>query len=217
MWLALSNGIRNGDNSYTGDLHRMTGPPFNAPFDASRVAHVKVGAATLSFDDATTGNLTANVLGVNIYKKITRFEYASPVPACAAAGTPGALPNYQDLWWKSPAHSESGWGVFITHQGDTLFVAIFTYAADGRGMWLSGSNVARTGNATYSGALFRGVGPPYTAAQWDRSKVAMAPVGSVSLSFADANNATMTYTVDTVTQAKTLTRHVFATPGTVCR
>jgi YVTN family beta-propeller protein len=217
LWLVMSNGTRNGDNSYTGDLYRMTGPPFNAVFDPAKVVNTRVGAATLAFDNATTGNLTANVLGVNIYKKITRFEYANPVPQCAAGGASGTLPNYQDLWWKSPANSEPGWGVFITHQGDTLFVAIFTYAADGRGMWLSGSNVTRTGNGTYSGALFRGIGPPYTAAQWDRSKVALAPVGTVSLTFADAGNATMTYTVDTITQTKAITRHQFATPGTVCR
>ncbi|HET7731533.1 MAG TPA: YncE family protein [Usitatibacter sp.] len=217
MWLVMSNGIRNGTNSYTGDLYRMTGPAFNQPFDATRVASTKVGAATLSFDDAANGNLTANVGGLSIYKKITRFEYSAPVPVCSAGASPGALPNYQDLWWKSPAGSESGWGVYITHQGDTLFVAIFTYAADGRGLWVSGSNVARTGNGTYSGALYRGVGPPYTAAQWDRSKVAQAPVGSVSLAFSDANNATLTYTMDTVTQTKAITRNVFATPATVCR
>jgi hypothetical protein len=217
MWLVMSNGARNGDNSYTGDLYRYTGPAFSAPFDPKKVSQVKVGAATLSFADAANGNLTANVNGVNIFKKITRFEYASPVPVCAANGAPGALPNYQDLWWKSPAGSESGWGVYITHQGDTLFVAIFTYAADGRGMWISGSNVAKTGNGTYAGPLYRGAGPPFTAAQWDGSKVSSVPVGSVNLSFPDANNASMTFTVDTITQTKSLTRNVFAAPATVCR
>jgi YVTN family beta-propeller protein len=217
MWLVMSNGARNGDNSYAGDLYRMSGPPFGAPFDPSKVSQVKVGAATLSFSDAANGNLTATVNGVNLFKKITRFEYATPVPACAVGGSPGAVPNYQDLWWKSPAGSESGWGVYITHQGDTLFVAIFTYGSDGRGMWVAGSNVAKTGNGTYSGALYRGVGPPYTAAPWDRSKVSMAAVGSVTLSFADAANGTMTYTIDTITQTQAITRTAFASPATACR
>src|SRR5262249_8515022 len=29
--------------------------------------------------------------------------------------------SYEGLWWKSPAGSESGWGVSIEHQGDILF------------------------------------------------------------------------------------------------
>lgn len=217
MWVVMSNGARNGTNSYTGDLYRMTGPAFNTPFDPKKVVQTKVGVATLSFDDATNGNLTANLNGVSIYKKITRFEYASPVPTCVSGGAAGALPNYQDLWWRSPAGSESGWGVYITHQGDTLFVAIFIYGTDGRGIWVSGSNVAKTGNGTYSGPLYRNVGPPFTSVQWDRSKVATAPAGSVSLAFSDANNGTLTYTLDTVTQSKPITRIAFAAPGTVCK
>src|SRR5262245_12357827 len=44
-----------------------------------------------------------------------------------STGTPSpqnfAVPpavSYQALWWASPAGSESGWGVNIAHQGDTL-------------------------------------------------------------------------------------------------
>ncbi|HEX4782635.1 MAG TPA: hypothetical protein VH301_17895, partial [Usitatibacter sp.] len=35
--------------------------------------------------------------------------------------------NVQGLWWRSPAGSESGWGVNITHQSNTLFATWFTY------------------------------------------------------------------------------------------
>src|SRR4051812_12846799 len=45
-------------------------------------------------------------------------------------------PSYQGLWWNAPAGSESGWGVNITHQGSTVFATWFTYAADGKGIWL---------------------------------------------------------------------------------
>lgn len=44
--------------------------------------------------------------------------------------------NFQALWYRSPAESESGWGVNITHQGNILFATWFTYDRQGTGMWL---------------------------------------------------------------------------------
>lgn len=217
MWLVMSNGTKVGANSYAGTLYRTTGPTFNAGFDASKVTRTPVGNATLTFTDADNAVLTATVNGVELVKRITRQVFAAPVPTCEANGPAGALPSYQDLWWNAPAGSESGWGVNIAHQGNTLFVTWFTYAPDGRGMWLVGSNVARTGNATYAGTLFRAVGPAFHASPWDPSSVRLAAVGQVSFVFSDAANGTMSYTVDGVSQSKAITRQAFAAPPTVCR
>ena len=38
-----------------------------------------------------------------------------------------AQTSYEGLWWNSPANSESGWGLNITHQGNILFATWFTY------------------------------------------------------------------------------------------
>jgi YVTN family beta-propeller protein len=217
LWLVMSNGEHQGNNSYTGALHRTTGPAFSAPFDPSRVAYAQVGSATFSFSDANTGTLTATVDGVTISKPITRLVFGAPVPTCVSAGAPGAPPNYQDLWWKSPAASESGWGVNIAHQGDTLFATWYTYGADGRPLWLSASNLARTGNGTFSGELTRSWGPPFNATPWDPAKVTRMGAGHVSFAFSDANNGVMTYTLEGVTQSKAITRFVFSAPATVCR
>ena len=36
--------------------------------------------------------------------------------------TSGPVPvSYQGIWWNAPANSESGWGLNIAHQADTLF------------------------------------------------------------------------------------------------
>ena len=35
-----------------------------------------------------------------------------------------------------PNGAESGWGVSLTHQGDIIFVAWFTYDFDGSALWL---------------------------------------------------------------------------------
>jgi len=217
MWLAMSNGWRNGDNSYTGDLYRMSGPPLGTAFDAAKVKATKVGAATVSFVDAQNGNFTAQVNGVQFFRKISRFNYTPQGSKCTTGGVAGPSTNYQDLWWRSPAGSESGWGIFLTHQGDTLFLAWFTYGGDGRPTWLVASNVAKSASGSYTGTVFRAVGPPFSASPWDAKQVKLAPAGSVTLTFSDPDNATLAYTVDTQSASKSLTRFAFSTPKTVCQ
>lgn len=218
MWLVMSNGRRTATNTFSGELHRTTGPAFNAmPFLPSQVQKTLVGNATLTFTDASNGTLAATVNGVTINKPITRQVFAAPMPTCTAGGAAGSAPNYQDLWWNAPAGSESGWGVNVTHQGDILFVTWFTYEANGRGMWLVGSNVARTGNGIYSGKLYRTIGPPFNASSWNPAQVVKTEVGTVTLAFGSANGGTLSYTVSGVSQSKNITRQSFATPATVCR
>jgi hypothetical protein len=218
MWLVMSNGRKIANNTYSGELYRTSGPPFSAvPFNPSQVQKMQVGTATLRFSDAGNGTLAATVNGVTVNKSITRQIFGAPVPTCTAGGSAGAQPNYQDLWWNSPAGSESGWGMNITHQGDILFVTWFTYAANGRGMWLVGSSVAKTGNGTYSGKLYRTTGPPFNAAPWNPASVAKSEVGTVTLAFSDANHGVLSYNVSGIAQEKNITRQSFATPATVCR
>jgi hypothetical protein len=218
MWLVMSGGERVGDNSYAGALYQTRGPAFSAkPFDAAAVAAAPVGSAGFTFNDRDSGTFTYTVNGVSGTKAIERQVFAGPVPACSAGGAPGGLPNYQDLWWGAPAGSESGWGVNIAHQGDTLFVTWFTYAPGGKGMWLVGSNVAKVGNSTYSGTLYRTVGMPFDAAGWNPARVGVAAAGQATFVFSDAGTGTFTYTLDGVTQAKAITRQVYASPATVCR
>jgi YVTN family beta-propeller protein len=214
LWLVMSNGARTATNTYEGALYRTTGPAFGSPFDPARVGRTQVGAATLTFTDANTGTLVATVDGTQIRKSISRQVYASPVPTCTLGGSAGALPNYQDLWW-NPA--ESGWGMNVAHQGDVLFVTWFTYGADGRGMWLVGSDVRKTGNATYAGTLYRTAGPPLTMTPWDPARVTRIPAGSIAFTFTDASNGVATYTLDGMTQSKAITRQLFASPASVCR
>ncbi len=124
--------------------------------------------------------------------------------------------NVQGLWWNSPAFSESGWGINLTQQGDVLFATWFTYDTDGSGLWLVMANGAKTGNASYSGALYRTTGPAFSASPWNPSQVSATAVGSASLTFSDANNGTFAYTVNGVSQSKPIVREVFASPVPTC-
>jgi len=171
----------------------------------------------VSFVDAQNGNFTAQVNGVQFFRKISRFNYTPQGSKCTTGGAAGPTTNYQDLWWRSPAGSESGWGIFLTHQGDTLFLAWFTYGGDGRPTWLVASNVAKSASGSYTGTVFRAVGPPFSASPWDAKQVKLAPAGSVTLTFSDPDNATLAYTVDTQSASKSLTRFAFSTPKTVCQ
>ncbi|HZZ91750.1 MAG TPA: YncE family protein [Usitatibacter sp.] len=217
LWLVMSSGAATSTNSYSGTLYQTAGPAFNAaPFDPAKVTRTPVGTATFTFTDEFNGTFAYTVNGVSDSKPITRQVYDSRLPVCTLGGTTTAAPNYQALWWASPAGSESGWGLNITHQGDTLFATWFTYGPDGKGMWLVGSNLARTGNGVYAGTLYRTVGPPWNANPWNPAMVATSPVGNATLTFTDASTATFAYTVNGISQAKTLVRQVFASPETAC-
>ncbi len=217
MWLVMPNGAKSAPDTYGGPLYRTTGPAFSSPaFDPARVTVTQVGTATFAFGDADNGTFTYTVNGVTQAKPITREVFASPVPTCTQTGTPQAT-NFQDLWWHAPANSESGWGINITHQADTIFATWFTYAADGKGMWVVMANGARSAPGTYSGDLFRTTGPAFDAVPWDPARVVATQVGRGTFTFTDAANGTFAYTLDGVTQTKAITREEFATPATVCK
>jgi YVTN family beta-propeller protein len=221
-WLTMT-AARSAESVYTGTLFQSNGPAFSAvPFDPNLVMRTAVGTGVLSFGDAENGTFAYTVNGVHQTKVITRQVFG-PLPTCVW-GVQQDLTiaaNYQDLWWAAPPGSESGWGVNFTHQGNTIFATWFTYDFDGSPLWLS-ATAAKTGARIYSGQLIRTTGPAFDAQPFDTSAVTRAPVGTLTLDFADGNDARFAYTVAlpgsvVVTQTKPITRQVFRAPGTVCR
>ena len=120
---------------------------------------------------------------------------------------PAAL-NFEGLWWKSPAGSESGWGINLAHQGDVIFATWFTYDGNGNGWWLT-MTASATGAASFGGTLFETRGPAFSAVPFRPADVTATPVGSGTLTFSDANNGTFAYTVKGVSQSKAITRQIF--------
>ena len=116
--------------------------------------------------------------------------------------------NYQGLWWRSPAGSENGWGVNITHQGQILFATWFTYDTDGTGMWLVMPTSTRSGDS-WSGDLYRTTGPGFGVTPWAGTVNATA-MGSATFTFADSNNGTFAYVVNGVSQSKPITKQAFS-------
>jgi len=122
---------------------------------------------------------------------------------------------YQGLWWNAPAGSESGWGIGIAHQEDVIFAAWFTYNAAGNPWWLVMTAVKGTGH-DYSGTLYETRGPAFNATPFNPASVVSTAVGTGTLAFADVDNGTFDYTVNGITQSKTITRQLFATPVPRC-
>jgi len=221
MWLVLANGAQStsNPNSYSGDLFRTTGPSFDvATWDSTKVVATKVGTASFTFTDRNTGTFAYTVNGVTQSKPILREVFGSPVPTCAESGAPSTS-NYQDLWWHSPANSESGWGINITQQGSVIFATWFTYDSTGKGQWIvMAQGVQGTGSASnsWSGSLFKTTGPAFSAATFDPNMVAATQVGTGTFTFTDASNGTFAYTVNGTAGSKAITRESFATPASVC-
>lgn len=183
----------------------------SATFNALTNAVVRERAALSGGTNAGCGYHLFNGIDATYLDTIAAF-----MDKYTAATLATATPNVQGLWWKSPASSESGWGVNLTQQGDILFATWFTYDADGRGLWLVAPALVRTGSG-YSGALYRTTGPAFSANPWNGGAVVATEVGTATLAFADADTGTFTYTYAGVTQSKPITRQAFATPATVCR
>jgi len=131
--------------------------------------------------------------------------------------TIGNPPNYQGLWWNAPAGSESGWGLDIAHQGDTLFATWFTYDTDGSATWLVVPGAVKGDTGAYSGPIYRASRTPSSDGtfQLDASTTA-SQVGTASFSFTDPDNGAFAYVVDGVSQTKPIARQVFALPKTTC-
>jgi len=203
---------------YAGTVYRTTGPAFDsADFSsAGPVTAVAAGIATITLPGGNTGTFTYTVDGVSQTKTITRQVFG-PMPSCTLGGAAGATPNYQGLWWRAPAGSESGWGVNLTHQGDVIFATWFTYDSSRRGIWLVMPNGRRTGPSTFTGELYRTTGPAFDSATWNASSVSATEVGSATFAFTDSGNGTFTYTVGGASASKPIVRQVFASPATVCR
>ena len=129
--------------------------------------------------------------------------------------TPFLPAAYQGLWWNAPAGSESGWGIGIAHQEDVIFATWFTYNAAGNPWWLV-MTAAKGAGADYSGTLFETHGPAFNATPFNPALVVPTAVGTGTLTFADVDNGTFAYTVNGISQTKTITRQLFATPVPKC-
>jgi hypothetical protein len=226
-WYVMPRGERTSmAEEFEGTLYQTTGPDFTfATFDPSQVTPYPVGTLRFRFSDANNGAMEAVVNGVRVQKAITRQVFASLVPFCDT-NRYTSTQNYTDLWWNSPAGSESGWGLFLTHQGlaarsDNVFAVWFMYV-NSAPAWFVAPNVVRvpaesSGTLqTYRGTLYRTSGPPFNAPAWNSAAVKPVALGTMTLVF-EEDRAILTWTVGYLSGQKRLVREAFSNIRTYCR
>ena len=102
------------------------------------------------------------------------------------------------------------------NEGDIIFAAWFTYNTDHTPLWLV-ATMPLDATGSFTGTLYRLSGPPYSAMPWDPANVKVTAVGDARLTFASGTQALFAYTVDGVSQGKTITREFLRSPGTYCQ
>jgi hypothetical protein len=218
LWLVMSNGVMQSDGlTFTGDLYRTTGPAFNAnpftPIGASNLT--QVGTMTVSFVDVNTATLRYTVNNVEVSKGVQRQVFGTRAAACfPTTASRTTATNFQDLWWNA---DESGWGVNVTHQDNTLFATLFTYDAAGKGLWLVMSSGTKQADGSYSGTLYRTAGPAFDSIPFTPiGSSDITSVGTRRLAFSDGVTGTLTYTYNGSTVTKQIKRQEFSSPLPLC-
>ena len=116
------------------------------------------------------------------------------------------MATYADLWWGGSA--QNGWGVAINQQYRTLFSVWYTYDQSGRTVWFVIPGGTWTAANIFTGTAYRTTGSAWLTG-YNAAALQATPVGTVTFTFHDRDNATMSYTVEGVTQSKPITRQPF--------
>ncbi len=197
VWYVMSNCPLSG-NGCTGPLYRVSGgtSPAVAWNDAGKTV-TNVGTGTLTFSDADNGYFSFALDGAIGSKAITR-------QSIAAGSIPPSV-DYTDLWWNP---NESGWGVALTQQYATIFATWYAYDGGGAPRWYVASNCPLVGMGC-NGDLYQVTGGSPLTSPWNGAGRLTTRVGSITFAFADANNGTMSYSINGVNGSRTVTRQAF--------
>ena len=243
LWLVASDLSRQADDSFQGSLFRVKqGTPLTHVNGTPAVSFPdgveEVGTISISFNDQTWGQasfeLTMDGRTYRNSKWLTRLNFQANPPSCTAvAGSRASATNYQDLWWND---KESGWGMHVSHEGDVIFAAWYTYAPDQKPLWHVASAMRKQMDGSYVGSVYEVTGfaldtiggsieqSPWVTVSNDLSKVyrdaAHFPpeeVGTARLAFTNGEQGTMSYTARGATATKQITRMVIGANAPLCQ
>lgn len=215
LWFLVSGADLQADGSYRGDLFRYTGAPFSQTVPNAVNSTTQAGTARLRYTNADTIEFSYTIGTQTQTKTVSRFNLSNDVLSCAATTAPRTnASNFTDLWWNP---QQQGWGLNIVHQGNVIFFGWYTYGPDQRPMWVTGTG-QRQPNGSFTGDLNRpSSGTPWSQINGNPATTFPVPkVGTFTLNFSDGENASFNWTLDGVTQTRTLSRFNFGSPATVC-
>jgi len=214
IWFLVSGAVRQADSSYLGQIFRFTGRPFSQINGTANDPGVASGSARFTALDNGDMRFDYTLDGVSQSKVVRRLA-AGKVPLCSfVQGDRRTARNHTDTWW-NPA--ESGWGIQFIESENRIFLAWYTYANDGKPMWITGL-LERQPDGRYLGALNRpAAGTPFSLIAGPATSFPLPEVGAATLSFSDGRRGSFAYTLDGITQSKPIERFVYAGPTqTLC-
>lgn len=153
------------------------GTPFDGAFRSVARTNDQVSYFNLGADSGTQGSLR----WIAPEQPLARFEFAGP--GTIAQGPAADAPE-SGWWWDA---QQPGWGCFIEFQGALAYMAIFTYAPNGRPEWYSGTGRIEAGRLAiplgrYIGG--RSLNGPGRAVTLDRA------MGTFSMQFSNRREGT---------------------------
>jgi hypothetical protein len=135
---------------------------------------------------------------------------AALLAAATAAHAVTFSTDASDLWFNP---NESGWGVNVIHQGDTLFLTFFIYSQSNAPKWYVASAVTYTGTQgnsfVFSGPLYETAGPWFGNIVFNANNVTRREVGTATFTFQGVNAARLAYTIDGVTVSENIVRQTW--------
>jgi hypothetical protein len=194
IWFVMSDGARQPDGAYMGELYRSSGP-----LAEGIVNTVSVGIMRFEPLEANTGTLTYVVGGVTITKAVERFRFSSALRDCRWSTDPQKATleraNFTSLWW-SP--DRPGWGLALSQQGENTFGVLFIYDSHGRPSWVVMASGVEKSVGNFGGTLYRA------------ARGAIEEAGSLSLKFSSASDGVLKYRLDGADYEEKITRQVFS-------
>ena len=200
LWVVMPEGMWDPVHEVYWGLMYIPSGSFHGSYDAKKFRMGEaVGTGSLSFPTLDDARFDYQIRGLAGGKNISRYVFAKRNPEVA--------PTHSGMWWGGAG--QEGWGVSIQEQGPSLFATWYTYGADGAPVWFYMSGGSWTNATTFTGDLNRTTGTSWLGTQYSSSSTRNFRVGTMTLNFSNRDNATMTTTVDGLTQTRPITRFGF--------
>lgn len=158
------------------------------------------GTVTFGFVSGQTGTMQWNIGGIPGFKNISKL------PLGGTGNSPTGV-DYTDVWWGGA--SQNGWGLALAQEGSVLVGSWYTYNQLGQPVWYLIPPGQWTGQTTYTTSLVRATGSPLIGAVYNPAVMNSVQAGTLVLNFTSSSAGTMSYTVDGVSQVKSIARLPF--------
>lgn len=124
---------------------------------------------------------------------------------------PARAYDFSDIWWGGSA--QSGWGVNLVQNHDTLFATFFVHgpAPSTTEFWYV-ATLIETPTGSFAGDLYQTTGTGIGAA-WNPAQATATKVGTAAFKPDSATRGLLTYNVGATTVAKTIFRQTLKTIG----